>query len=358
MRFTKSLLLALILSFTTLAVARDGGFSGNGADEVDPTAGAAWFLGKEPVKWCLSTSEEKDAEKIRAAFIAALKIWKSYIHSKGLESIIGGESGLAMDVAQAAHCDGTQELAIISSKSRPILDSDPTSTGLAGTLKMSYDSLTGRAKGLVWINAGILDSPVFPLVMTQQVGKILGNGPVEGTLMQVGHLESINDGKLIPAALRGRIDITRELVHSPRQHLTIVKSLTKEETLALQRVIGVGIDSKWAQIELNEGKGPQSILEGRLGVISGGSLLWVPLQFTQSLFSSKVSEQVAFKRVRGSFHEAISPIGLSYSGFATLPNGRRLPIIMTRNEDKALEIIAINSGITVELFTAKAYGTP
>jgi hypothetical protein len=31
---------------------------------------------------------------------------------------------------------------------------------------------------------------------------------------------------------------------------------------------------------------------------------------------------------------------------------------MNRNEDKALEIIAINAGVTVEMFSAKAYGAP
>lgn len=247
--------LRILLAVATLACAasgaflaspssRAGAFSGNGADNPLPSQGAAWFPGDRVARYCSVVAEGFGLEASEASrFLAeALEAWRDYIEAKqvnnpdrhpfGYNSDLSklGRLKLRLRTAAMPACDGTEDLKVYfgtptNADSEAIREHRArfhSPTAFSQVLERDADS--GWAKGFIWIaEAGSIASgaPNWTLphrlhgILLHELGHVLGNGHVRGTIMDGALGSEVLDVSVSAAVAKlqfARIDSRRELL--------------------------------------------------------------------------------------------------------------------------------------------------
>ncbi len=192
----KHYLITLWILLTTKIFAA-GGASSGGGDLLAPDHDAAWFLGNDTIQYCVDINDsfsllkEDVIQDIKNAFSQ----WKDYIELKN----INRESELPQintnfkyigDCNNHANADVYFYVGVLNEKVNKVM---PYYTNpLAFTYKETYDFQKGRGKGFVWFREvaevyGMEQSwkhnNAFYGMVLHEIGHVLGNGHVEGTIM-------------------------------------------------------------------------------------------------------------------------------------------------------------------------------
>ncbi|MGZ3693348.1 MAG: hypothetical protein ACXWQO_04030 [Bdellovibrionota bacterium] len=284
-------LMLFCLFFVPFAQARDGSFTGNGADRKGPGHGAAWFLGDRVVHWCGNNAA------IAPALESAVSKWKTYIEIKKIQESLRAPLPFALHFEKQSTCAGA-DLEIE-------LSADAQADVLSGSELLEQDLARGWGKGRIWLNEKVLEQPgSLETQLLHQLGHILGNDHVGGTVMT----ESIaNMAAILPVRLE--IDGSRELY--------LCRSCA---------VSWKGTGDKTYQEEKN-----QTLVAG------------FKLQFTADLASANHGDANLFTVAVNNWQGHLTSQSLARLGVLDL-NGHNEQVIVRRNFDKLLEIHRLNSG--------------
>jgi hypothetical protein len=155
----------LTLLFSALALA--GGFVGNPADRKDGTNGAAWFLGNRSIRWC-----SDHADEVAPRLESALGTWRAYLAAKAIDRVA---HPFSLTLVRLAACDGSEDLRVDRA-------ADPLAETLSFSEQTSFDSHAGWAKGRLWVSPRAVGDALETQLL-HQLGHLLGNGHVTGTVM-------------------------------------------------------------------------------------------------------------------------------------------------------------------------------
>lgn len=213
-----------------------GSIAGNPADDNPHAKPLVWFLGDQPIKWCvhmgeadkLYASPERSVLIIRSAF----EYWRKYLDTKRLsDEWYSDVPFIALNNEFRTQCQGDEDLAFYVGTADPLIEKLKSQyknpSGFAELL--SYDEQKGWGKGLIWIkeyrNSGQTFSSEFEFssVLLHEMGHVLGCGHVEGTIMSsdlIGTLNKISQVNLPSGyTFRTNIDLQKEMYFSPERGL-------------------------------------------------------------------------------------------------------------------------------------------
>lgn len=163
-----------------------GGFGNdNGGDTLRPETGSAWFLGDDPISYCLEVNSRFGVteREVRETFERVVTNWRRYLEQKRVV-------GLATQLTFHSACDGTEELALYlgveNEAVRTAKEIFDNPSGFAHRTR--YDLTRGRGRGFIWIapmsrerdwsRPGRLAG-----ILSHEFGHVLGNAHVSGTIM-------------------------------------------------------------------------------------------------------------------------------------------------------------------------------
>ncbi|MCM2278329.1 MAG: hypothetical protein NDJ89_09660 [Oligoflexia bacterium] len=196
----------LLAATATVVLAGQGGsIDSGGSDMHAADYGAAWFLGSDPVHYCIETAPQfgRTAEDVDVEFRNVLRKWASYIRDRGVDQELQGDPRIQLNLnfVRVAQCDASVELTIYGGVgNQRIQDAlKGFENPVAVAIRESYDVFTGRAKGFIWLRLPFAEhlrsSPYFygldwtkphtlEGALLHEFGHVLGNGHVRKTIME------------------------------------------------------------------------------------------------------------------------------------------------------------------------------
>jgi hypothetical protein len=200
----KKLLFAILFSLSFLTQASNGWVS-SGGDNAPKDIGAAWFIGDEPVRYCIESAANfsvSSANLISIIDQSASK-WKKY-YDNHAAFILNKNIHPNFNLLSIATCNGSEDIKFSFGTNTPeisvLKNSFYDPYGFA-TLK-SYDVSLGRGKGIVWIaDPAVLYPAADPIALNtmilHELGHVFGNGHSPLTIMDEHITEAIaNTGPL------------------------------------------------------------------------------------------------------------------------------------------------------------------
>lgn len=203
MKLSKLLLFITINALTLFASQGNG--AGGGTDTMKLVR--VWFLGPDKtISSCIKVSPQfgvsdaKVSEEIRTAF----KTWETYITKKKIKWELGDIPAPTTNVEIHLDCTGNEDLVFYLGVEDEQVKAAKTHYlnpyGIAE--QVSYDKFKGWSKGFIWV--ALPDSiskgvPNWKLpqtlrgILIHEIGHTLGNGHVEGTIMDENFGLSIRD---------------------------------------------------------------------------------------------------------------------------------------------------------------------
>ncbi|MGZ3695701.1 MAG: hypothetical protein ACXWQO_16455 [Bdellovibrionota bacterium] len=349
--------------FTDSAVTSEGGFAGNGLDELPFGAQAAWFTGSKAIRYCLVVSDRfgvqaGEAEQIIAK---AFKTWESYAKKKELKSLVSGLS-YNFNAESILVCDGTEDLKFFLGLENDQIKkarrsyADPA----AFAYKLETNEDRSWSKGIVWIAPIKSSLPVsaataFNGILLHELGHIFGNGHVAGTIMDPQQIYDVLSNKVTDsyggkATLRmTEIDQKRELLTASGQDLNFESEL---EPANLDPRSG---DNFTAAFYSLTGKAVRPPLVGRLmGTVFNATLVLkdqsgeysFPIETANPSspgipMGGPVFELYDFK---GNSLTSQWNYGAGFIGKLTGLGGKTYPLMLTRNLDYTVQVLVDFNG--------------
>lgn len=178
----------------------NNGWSSSGGDDEPYSAGAAWFLGNDPVIYCLEKAPDfsvSEAETIKIIKQSVLT-WKDYYEKN--KKFLNNSSDEINFNFQAGSCNGKEDLKILlgveSEEIRHQKERYFNPFGFA-VLK-SYNLESKRGKGFVWFADPKKAYPnshqkSFHAMILHELGHVFGNDHVEGTIMSLSLPKTISN---------------------------------------------------------------------------------------------------------------------------------------------------------------------
>lgn len=184
-------LFLLIFFVSTLTWADGGSMDGGGGDLHSYEHGAMWFLGSKPIEYCVEAAADFPLDKnaIKDSVETSFRIWKEYSDEKNIFSsmpllhftptmVLHYNENCASDTELTFYA-GIENAEVVSAKK---LYENP----VAFAHRISYDLRTGRARGIVWFSkhqGHWTKYNLFQAMMLHEVGHVLGNEHLTGTIM-------------------------------------------------------------------------------------------------------------------------------------------------------------------------------
>jgi len=178
---------------------------GNGTDLANDEQVAAWFLGIEPIRYCLRWDPNFGLSKGAAQKIIrdSFARWSRYLDKKKLNNAKlhpnrGGvllDPPLRMHAQQLLSCDGTEELTFWLGTEDEIVRArrERYDRPVAFAERLTYDLDAARGTGFVWIASANsftqgapdwkFDGSALGAIVMHELGHVAGSGHVDGTIM-------------------------------------------------------------------------------------------------------------------------------------------------------------------------------
>src|SRR5947209_5106240 len=104
--------LGIVWTALASAAVRGPGSSGGGGDVVPLEARAAWFVGGDPIHYCVEMAPDFGVSpgKAYTALETAIANWKDYISKYGPTIMPSVATKLDLNYVPLSHCDGSEEL--------------------------------------------------------------------------------------------------------------------------------------------------------------------------------------------------------------------------------------------------------
>lgn len=132
-----------------------GGGENGGGDLQDEDYGATWFLGEQPIRYCLEVAPNfgVSADEIGKTVDGAFETWKNYIAEKRIHYKLPKAEQPSVSRIYMNKCDGTEDLKFHFGTMTPEIQQIKSHyKNPAGFVhRISYNNETGRGKGLLWI---------------------------------------------------------------------------------------------------------------------------------------------------------------------------------------------------------------
>jgi hypothetical protein len=294
-------ILGLGLSLSLPVGAWAGKESSGGVDNLRPSE--AWFLGADrTVKVCyeLAPGFGVDPALVPIEIARAFATWADYI---GTRNLTFPTLAPATKVDVRTKCQGGEDLRFYFNMSSPeverekLLYEDP----IALAHRTSYDPATGWGRGFIWFSAGGEVAPplgwkardAFFGVLLHEVGHVLGNGHVPGTIMAADLFQRIlffAGEPTLYAGLLNRIDHASELRPAIRQAAEYVSVETAE---------GSGQSSVAASFQLLAKRPPVGPLKAKVTMkkekeLPSGALVFTEADGKESVFPFKMYNQASY----------------------------------------------------------------
>lgn len=220
-------LLWIAASLLNCVVAFAGNEMGNGADNFAGDYGAAWFTGEErTVSFCVDAAPGfgLSTDQARSDIQAAWAQWLRYADAKHLY-FNENETSSALKFPRRLEeraCDGKEDLRIrLGAEDAEVArEKKRYEQPTAISYRQSFDAKAGWGKGWIWFCAPGAAEPGFPrwndgttfsAILLHELGHVLGNVHVEGTIMDHGLSQKLYEHRLKKEWL-GKIDHTKELL--------------------------------------------------------------------------------------------------------------------------------------------------
>ncbi len=336
---------------------------GNGADNVPVDDGAAWFLGSQPIKYCIVKANQFpfSDSAIKNLLENTFRTWASYLDKKKINSpdFMGYGRGdvtanfnqykINTRIEYLENCDGREDIKFyfgINSVLTQRYKKD-FSNPVAFSQRISYDANAGWGKGLVWIAPSLSvtkNSPNWNLpyrlqgTLLHEVGHILGNGHVEGTIMTRRFAEVVSQSDLSEAAAKHfftQIDHSKELYVCENCAVDISSNMKVKdsEINAFKAFIGRDPIGKVSiRIVSSATKGVLILM------IGDETSSWnLPLKIGSEELSRTEGESPIFKkaialRYGSNQSKWLTTNSISYSAQGMRHNGEVVTLVVTRND--------------------------
>jgi hypothetical protein len=211
-RFYSLVGLTNLATLLLIGLAHAGGISSSGGDNPSADQASAWFLGAQPVRYCIVLDptfgvSEADAE---ATIATSFQVWRDYIQQKHINEpgFADGPMGtynagneavshakIIMNTELIASCDQTEDLKFylggMNDEVKQYITAFTNPTAFAQ--RTAYDGLRGWGKGFIWVS-GPRPGPVssidwkFPFrfegILLHEIGHVLGNSHIDHTIMR------------------------------------------------------------------------------------------------------------------------------------------------------------------------------
>ena len=384
------LTMTLIATTSAFAGARGGGMDSGGSDNKDILNGVAWFLGDRTVHYCIDLAPDFGVTKVQAKadIESAFATWNDYIFQKRIfenmnrTDLTPNLEASYKEVYSSSHyqfadtCDGSQDLVFYLGTLNPqvIEQKKYYENPTAFAYRESYDVAQGWGKGFVWISppGGVYPDQHFPDwklperlhgTLLHEMGHILGNGHVPGTIMQ----ENLTTWMLPDP-------IMEERDRAVLTHIDDAKELyiCKECAFGFDGELGVGFHAtESAEDTFPRLMGRSSVgkIRARFEYSGHGYTLSVEDGISKTEFEIRMTDPGAdFELAKDVFRmtrvepmsvsgPAASQIGLSSIGQATIL-GKTETVFVDRNSDMSspLVIYILEDGQRRQLFTASLQG--
>lgn len=380
-------LLTLAFSNTTWATTGQGGqnggegsFAGNGADPGLAAKPQAWFLGPKPIEWCLAYDSLEHLYRVSAADTVALiqdsfATWRRYFEVKKLRTAWpAGVPFPEFNDHYNPQCAANTELVIyVGSENDAIKRARARYVNARGLAELThYDAQTGRGRGFVWLEkytrraVALAPPQLFQALLVHELGHVLGNSHVGGTLMRQDLAEILDGVIRLPLTQLERmrfhelIDQTRELFFARDAGTRAFAPITPDPNPTQQRLFqmahgrkptspinlafqqGEGADRFRAKLYLGDYTGaplsqphvftPIEVEGEKLVVVtqglSGGDF---PIRFFEgSLLEFNPNDNFIFRSVYRGKDQALGVMGYLMEG-EILMGSQRVPIVYYRN---------------------------
>ena len=391
---TTWILLLLLTSSISPAVSvfaggRGGGMDSGGSDNKDVLSGVAWFLGNRTVHYCIDLAPDFGVTKLQAKvdIESAFATWNDYISAKRIfENMNRTDLSPTREQYKEVHtahayqfsdlCDGTQDLVFhLGTLTPAILEQkkfyeNPT----AFVYRESFDVAQGWGKGWIWVSPpnAVFPDKKFPDwtlperlhgTLLHEIGHILGNGHVPGTIMQ----EDLTYWMLSDPVMQERdravlthIDDAKELY------------ICRDCPFSFEGELGVGFHTPQSAEDTFPrllGRSSVGNIQARFEYSNQGYRLSVSDELGKTDFEIRITDPGAdFELAKDVFRmtrvdpvsvegPVASQIGLSSIGQLTI-QGKTETVLIDRNSDVSapLVISLLDGGKRVQIFTASLQG--
>ena len=143
--------------------AGDGSGSSGGGDLYKADFEAAWFIGDQPINYCIEMADDFpiERERVSTTIQAVISQWKDYVVRKDIEK--GAKVKLNFNYHYTEQCSPETELTFYFGVDNPRVRKAKTSFSdpIAFAWKESYDFESGMGKGLVWVKTDPSDNQLF-----------------------------------------------------------------------------------------------------------------------------------------------------------------------------------------------------
>jgi hypothetical protein len=188
----KQLSLSFFMTIFSIIV-NAGGMTSSGADQKSMSAGAAWFLGNDPVEYCIEIAEQQSVNeaKVDEAFHFAIETWRAYMSENTSFPLSEEKPSLNFN---KVHCKNNPPLKIyigvINSEieKAKVLFEKP----YAMAHRISYDMKTRKGTGFIWFAPDAEKTENFPKwnspynlqgMMLHEFGHVIGCEHSKNTIM-------------------------------------------------------------------------------------------------------------------------------------------------------------------------------
>jgi hypothetical protein len=191
----KKLVLLLLISFKAIA----GDVVGNGGDYWNEYQKAAWFVGSEPIKYCLEISPDFGVSEgfIQNDLKEVFKTWRNYISKKGIFFTDSrGKPIKLVTEFKKENCNENTELTFYFGTTNSEIEKEKKKyfNPVGFAVKKEYDLVSQRSKGYIWLaNPAFSDPKLKKLswekgftlrgMLLHEVGHIFGNEHIDDTIM-------------------------------------------------------------------------------------------------------------------------------------------------------------------------------